>query len=89
MNVGRNAARLSVSVLTSAQCPSVARAITAPTSTMRPNTCASGRNSSVLASSPASPLNIGARYSTALPTEANRFRWVSTTPLGRPVVPEV
>ena len=47
MNVGRNARRSSGSRRTSAVCPSLERCSTEPISITRPNTCASGRNSSV------------------------------------------
>ena len=53
----------------------------------RAKTCASGRNSSVDAVPAAwiaasGPMN-------AFLTAASRFSWVSSHPLGRPVVPEV
>ena len=63
-----------------------ARDIIVPMWMIRANTCASGRNSSVLASS---PLNIRVSTATALPASNSRFSWVSTQPLGRPVVPDV
>ena len=52
-------------------------------STSRPSTCASGRNRYCR--------SVGRRSKarTALSHEATRFAWVSTTPLGCPVVPEV
>ena len=62
--------------------------MTQPTSINRAKTCASGRKSSVeaLAGAPNSSL---AAASTTLPHSARKLRWVSTQPLGRPVVPEV
>ena len=71
----------------SEQCPRMMPASRQPTSMIRAKTCASGRNSSVLASdvswiAASGPMN-------ALRTSASRFSWVSSQPLGRPVVPEV
>ena len=71
----------------SAQCPSTMPASRVPTSMTRAKTCASGRNSRVDAASAvwiaaSGPMN-------AFRTAASRFPWVSSHPLGRPVVPEV
>ena len=54
---------------------------------IRAKTCASGRNSRVEAvpeafSAASGPMNV-------FLTAASRFSWVSSQPLGRPVVPEV
>ena len=69
------------------QCPSTMPASSVPTSMTRAKTCARGRNSSVDAVPSAwmeasGPMN-------AFLTAASRFSWVSSHPLGRPVVPEV
>ena len=52
----------------------------------RASTCASGRNSSV---EPPGAVKISGAPALALRTSASRLRWVSSQPLGRPVVPEV
>ena len=54
---------------------------------IRANTCASGRNSSVPGSGIPATRVSGPRK--AFRTSARRFSWVSSQPLGRPVVPEV
>ena len=87
MNVGRNAARAGSSSLRSPQCPSTIPASMQPTSMIRAKTCASGRNSSVPGSSVPVKFTSGPRN--ALRTAASRLWWVSSQPLGRPVVPEV
>jgi hypothetical protein len=63
----------------------VARACTTPIWMSRAKACASGRKSRVLA--PA--LNRFGSTGTALAMSAYMLRWVSTQPLGRPVVPLV
>ncbi|CAM5710014.1 hypothetical protein SALBM135S_03661 [Streptomyces alboniger] len=84
--VGRKDASSSVRFLTSGAWPSLIGAISAATSTRRPKTCATGRKSRT----EHSPVrNRGLRRSTTLPHSAKKLRWVSTQPLGRPVVPEV
>ncbi len=66
--------------------PSLIGAIIGAICTSRPKTWASGRNSST----EHSPVrNSGRSRSTMLPHSAKKLRWVSTQPLGRPVVPEV
>ncbi len=66
--------------------PSLMGAITAATCTSRPKTCAMGRKRST----EDSPVrNSGRSRSTMLPHSAKKLRWLSTQPLGRPVVPEV
>lgn len=61
-------------------------AISAATSTSLPKTCATGRKSST----EHSPVRkSGLSRATTLPHSAKKLRWVSTQPLGRPVVPEV
>ena len=67
-------------------CPSTAPDATHITSMYRANTCASGMNSSVRAPSCATTSG-----SPAVPSRASevKFLWVSSVPLGRPVVPEV
>ena len=66
--------------------PSLIGAITEATSTSRPKTWAAGRKSST----EHSPVRKrGLSRSTTLPHSAKKARWVSTQPLGRPVVPEV
>ena len=52
---------------------------------MRAKEWASGRNSSV----EAADSNTSGATLTALRTSASRLRWVSSQPLGWPVVPEV
>ena len=85
--MGRKAARAGSSALMSPQCPSTIPASMQPTSMTRAKTCASGRNSSVPESSMLVKSVSGPRN--ALRTAASRFWWVSSQPLGRPVVPEV
>ena len=85
--MGRNAASAGSSSFRSAQCPSTTPASMQPTSMIRAKTCASGRNSSVPASSV--PVKSASGPRNALRTAASRFSWVSSQPLGRPVVPEV
>jgi hypothetical protein len=62
------------------------RFITQPTWMIRANTCASGRNSNVLA-----PVvsNRPSRIFTAGPSSSWKFEWLILQPFGRPVVPEV
>ena len=71
MNVGRKAARAGSSSLMSPQCPSTIPASTQPTSMTRAKTCASGRNSSVPASSGAVKAVSGPRNT--LRTAARKF----------------
>ena len=87
MNVGRNEASAGSSAFRSPQCPRTTPPSRQPTWMIRAKTCASGRKSSVLVSGisvicASGPWN-------ALRTSASRFAWVSSQPLGRPVVPEV
>ena len=70
-------------------CPSRTRARRQPTATIRPKTWESGRKSSVEAGSVLTDLKTGCSSSVALSTSAKKLPWVSTQPLGRPVVPEV
>ena len=87
MNVGRNEASAGSSAVRSAQCPSTIPPSMQPTWMILANTCASGRNSSVPGSSAPAMTVSGPRK--ALRTSDSRFSWVSSQPLGRPVVPEV
>ena len=68
------------------ECPIRTPAVTASTSTNRANTCASGRKSSVEAPS---ALTTSESFSAAFSARVRKLPWVSSTPLGRPVVPEV
>ena len=86
MNVGWNSARSSSRCLMSLVWPTLTRAFTAPTWMIRANTWASGRNSSVAASSGANSPCIS---STATPSSNMKLPCVSMQPFGRPVVPEV
>ena len=70
----------------SALWPSRTRLLTQPTWMIRANTCASGRNSRVLASSSS---NSSSRTPVATPSSNMKLPWVSMQPLGRPVVPDV
>lgn len=90
-NVGRNAARSgsSASALSADWWPSFTRPRTAAISTMRLKTCASGRNSSVDASRPDSERKTGSQCLTSVSASKMKLPWVSTQPLGRPVVPDV
>ncbi len=66
--------------------PSLIGAIIGATCTSRPKTWARGRKSST----EHSPVRKSGRSrSTTLPHSAKKARWVSTQPLGRPVVPLV
>ena len=85
-NVGRNACRSATRFLMSALCPSRDRDLTAPIWMIRANTCASGRKSSVEASSGSKS---SCSSSTATPSSTMKLPCVSMQPLGRPVVPEV
>ena len=69
----------------SAVWPRVQPVAMAPISMARPNTCAIGRNSSVEVSS----LNRCSSPLATSETSDRKLRWVSSQPLGRPVVPEV
>ena len=71
---------------TSAVWPRRAPAATASTWMKRANTCASGRNSSVLA--PCADTTLPSR-ATAFAARSPKFAWVSSQPFGRPVVPDV
>ena len=62
------------------------RDFTQPTWMIRAKTCASGRKSSVEASSVS---NSASSSGTATPSSTMKLPWVSMQPLGRPVVPEV
>ncbi len=53
---------------------------------MRPNTCASGRNSRVEASGSSNTSGVAA---TMFAASKVKLPWVSSQPFGRPVVPEV
>ena len=63
----------------------VVRLAMAPHWMTLPKMCASGRNSSTEPST----LSSSARTWRVPWTSETRLRWVSSTPLGRPVVPEV
>ena len=92
MNVGWKVAKSAIRFFTSAVWPSWPRAMTTPTSIIRANTCASGRNSRVEAFSSWKTFDSVASASLALMTLAaskRKFPWVSSQPLGRPVVPDV
>ena len=85
MNVGRKVARSATRALVSGVCPRMAPAGMTSTSMNRANTCASGMKSRVREpggqTSPSS--------ATALRARSTKLPWVSSAPLGRPVVPEV
>ena len=66
-------------------CATVAPAATARTEMKRANTWASGRNMMVLACS----WTISPRMARALSDSSTKLPWVSSQPLGRPVVPDV
>ncbi len=89
--VGRNAARSGISsaAASTGWCPSLTRARTAATSTIRPKTWASGRKSSVDGRSPCLPRNTDSQRATRVSASYMKLACVSTHPLGRPVVPEV
>ncbi len=91
MNVGWNSAKSSSRLRMSEEWPSRTRAFTAPTSTMRAKTWASGRKSSVAGAS--LPSDAGSKSSgrSARTTVSSNMKlpWVSMQPLGLPVVPEV
>ena len=69
--------------------PSLTRPRIAAISTIRPKTWASGRNSSVDASSPGREWNTGSQREISMSVSNMKLAWVMTHPLGRPVVPEV
>ena len=85
-NVGWNSPRSATRFLMSALWPIRTRCLTQPTWMIRANTCASGRNSSVEASSSE---NSSSSSSTATPSSNMKLPCVIMQPLGRPVVPEV
>jgi hypothetical protein len=90
-NVGLNAAR-SGSRAAAFICgwwPKRTRPRIAATCTIRPKTCASGRNSRVAASSPFLEWNTGSQRSMTVSASYMKLPWLITQPLGRPVVPEV
>ena len=87
MNVGWNEPSAGSSADISPQCPSTTPPSMQPTWMIRAKTCASGRKSSVLGSGAPTTSVSGPRN--ALRTQDSRFSWVSSQPLGRPVVPEV
>ena len=92
MNVGWNVARSAIRFLTSLVCPSTEPPMTTPTWIIRANTCASGRKSSVEAPSSEKRLASVAsrsRMLTTLAASKRKLPWVSSQPLGRPVVPDV
>ena len=80
-----NAARSSSSVATVGLCPRVEPETKQRIWMYRANTCASGRNSRVLASSFTRPVKLEA----PLRASPRKLPWVSSQPFGRPVVPEV
>jgi len=84
--VGLNVAMSATACLTSGVWPIGSWPTSISTSTNRANTCASGRKSSEFA--PGSLTISGSRL-TASSDNSTKFPWLSTTPLGRPVVPEV
>ena len=86
MKVGWNAEKSSSSALRSEECPIRTPAVTASTSMNRAKTCASGRKSSV---EEPSALTTAASFSAVFSARVRKLPWVSSTPLGRPVVPEV
>ena len=85
--MGWNEARAGSSAVRSPQCPSTIPPSMQPTSMILAKTCASGKNSRVLASTVS--ITIASGPWNALRTSASRFSWVSSQPFGRPVVPEV
>lgn len=91
MKVGRNVIRSGISAFadSSGWWPSRTRPRTAATSTIRPKTCASGRKSSVAASSPGREWNTGSQRPAIVSLSNMKPACVITHPLGRPVVPEV
>lgn len=89
--VGRKAARSgsSADALSWGWCPNLTRPRNAAICTIRPKTCASGRNSRVVASSPRLEWNTGSQRSMTVSASNMKFACEMTQPLGRPVVPEV
>ncbi len=89
--LGRKAARSgsSSAAAITGWCPSFTPPRTAATSTIRPKTCASGRNSSVEAGSPGRERKTGSQRPVTMSVSNIRWEWVITQPLGRPVVPDV
>ena len=85
MKVGLNRARSSMSWETSGVCARAMPASREVTSTNRANTWASGRNSRVRAPSCMSSPATGIVFW----EHATKLRWVSSQPLGGPVVPDV
>jgi len=86
-NVGLASGRPCATVDASGQCWSIAFDSMQPTSMILANECASGKNSSV--ELPAISNRSSSAPSTALRAPDSRLRWLSSQPLGRPVVPEV
>ena len=86
MNVGWNVPRSGTRDLVSGVWPSTAPEGTQSTWMNRANTCASGMNSSVREWGIATT---SPRPATPLRVIATKFPCVSSTPLGRPVVPDV
>ncbi len=91
MNEGRNAARSgsSAAALRFGWWPILTRPRTAATCTMRPKTCASGRKSSVVASSPRLERKTGSQRPTITSASNMKLACEIRQPLGRPVVPDV
>ena len=91
MNVGRNDCRSGsrAAALSCGWWPSFTPPRIVAICTMRPKTCASGRNSRVEASSPRLEWNTGSQRVTIVSASNMKFAWLMTQPLGRPVVPEV
>ncbi len=89
--VGRKAARSgsNSAAASTGWWPSFTRARTAATSTIRPNTCASGRKSRVDGSSPCRAWKTDSQRLTRVSVSYMKLACVSTHPFGRPVVPEV
>ena len=85
MKVGLKLPSSSTIFLVSEQCASFTRAVSAAVWMTRASTCASGRNSSVEPES----LNAVDAMRVTFSHSARNVPWVSTQPLGRPVVPEV
>ena len=84
--MGLNFARSSIRFLVSGVKAVVTGQEAATTTSRRANTCAIGRNISIR--EPGGSTCSPSRFS-ALRVVSTKFAWVSSAPLGRPVVPEV
>lgn len=90
-NVGWNAARSGsrAAAFSCGWCPNLTFPRIAATCTIRPKTWASGRNSSVAASSPRLEWKTGSQRAMTVSASNMKLACEMTQPLGRPVVPEV